>query len=144
MTTNEDLQPEPRYFPSGSALLTGGVDADNADAAGGGSGGLARGSALSFAGVWAGVSELPGGHSSTPHHHGDQATVVYVVHGHMTFHVHTEDGEDEVFTAGPGDFAAIPAGAVHAESNPSPDEPCLTVVVRTGEQPIVVNLDADT
>jgi uncharacterized RmlC-like cupin family protein len=51
--------------------------------------------------------------------------------------------EGHAFTAHAGDFAVVPAGLTHAERNPSPDQPCLSVVVRTnGEMPTVVNLPA--
>ena len=126
-------------YPSGSLLVRGGVEADNSAAAGGGSGGLARGSAVSAAGIWSGVSELPGGHRSVRHHHGDQTTIVFIVNGAMTFAVEGPDGIDE-FTARSGDFAVVPAGLIHAETNPSDTETCLCVVVRTGEIPIVVNV----
>ncbi|MCU1455675.1 MAG: hypothetical protein JWN46_3821 [Acidimicrobiales bacterium] len=125
-------------FPSGAILVSGGVEADDADAAGGSSGGLHRGSAIGAAGVWAGVSELPSGHQSLRHHHGDQATIIYVISGAMEFTLHGEQGH--TFTAHPGDFAVIPAGITHSERNPS-DEGCLCVVVRTnGEEPTVENL----
>ena len=115
-----------------------GVEADDHTDAGGASGGLHRGAAIGAAGVWAGLSELPAGHQSTPHHHGEQATIVYLISGAMEFTLYGDDGH--VFTAHQGDFAVIPAGAVHSERNPSPDS-CLCVVVRTeGEVPTVTNL----
>jgi uncharacterized RmlC-like cupin family protein len=129
-----------KQFPSGAMLVTSGVEADDARDAGGASGGLHRGAAFSTSGLWAGVSELAPGHTSVPHHHGDQATIVYIVRGSMTFVVHGEDGHE--FTAGPGSFAVIPAGVTHSERNPG-DRGCLTVVVRTGETPIVVNVDEE-
>jgi uncharacterized RmlC-like cupin family protein len=124
-------------FPSGSFLLTSPVRADNSESAGGGSGGLSRGSAVAAGGMWMGISDLPPGHSSTPHHHDDQTTIVHVLSGAMTFTVGA-DG-DEVFTAGPGDFAVIPGGVVHREGNPS-SELCRTIVVRNAEIPVVRNL----
>jgi uncharacterized RmlC-like cupin family protein len=125
--------------PSGCRIVAGGITADNSSAAAGGSGGLSRGSALSESGVWLGISELPGGHHSAPHHHEGQATIVYVIRGQMTFSVRLPDGSEDVFTAGPGDIAAIPGGLVHRETNPGGD-PCLCVVVRNSETPKVVNL----
>jgi uncharacterized RmlC-like cupin family protein len=133
--------PDVTRFDSGAILVTGGVEADDASDAGGGSGGLHRGSAIGAAGVWAGVSELPGGPQSTPHHHGDQTTIVYLITGAMEFTIMGDEGH--AFTAHAGDFAVVPAGLTHAERNPSPDQPCLSVVVRTnGEMPTVVNLPA--
>jgi uncharacterized RmlC-like cupin family protein len=124
-------------FPSGSFLLTTPVVADNAAAAGGGSGGLSRGSAVSAGGMWMGISDLPPGHSSVVHHHEDQTTIVHVLSGEMTFIVGADGGE--VFTAGPGDFAVIPGGVVHRETNPS-SHLCHCIVVRNAEEPVVRNL----
>jgi uncharacterized RmlC-like cupin family protein len=125
-------------FPSGSFLLTTTVLANNAESAGGGSGGLSRGSAVSGGGMWMGISDLPAGHDSVPHHHDDQTTIVHVLSGEMTFTVGMDGAE--VFTAGPGDFAVIPGGVVHRESNPS-SELCRCIVVRNAEAPVVRNLE---
>ena len=46
-------------YPSGCAVVTGGLLADNDAPSGGASGGLSRGSAIASAGMWMGVSELP-------------------------------------------------------------------------------------
>jgi uncharacterized RmlC-like cupin family protein len=43
--------------------------------------------------------------------------------------------------AGPGDFIYVPPYVPHQEINASPDEPLSCVVVRSGQEPIVVNLD---
>ena len=127
--------------PAGAMVVAGGVVADDAVEAGGASGGLHRGAAFGAAGVWCGVSELAAGHVSTPHHHGPQATIVYLMTGMMEFAVWDENGDQHTFSAKAGEFAVIPAGVVHAENNPS-DEGCLSMVVRTeGEVPTVVNVE---
>lgn len=126
-------------FPSGCAVVTGGLLADNDAPSGGASGGLSRGSAIAGAGMWMGVSELPAGHVSLPHHHEDQTTMVCVVRGSMEFFVRRPDGGEDHFTAGPGQIAMIPGGLVHREEN-NGDVGCLCVVVRNAEQPVVVNL----
>ncbi len=133
-----DESQEKIEFASGAFLLTTAVEADNDQSAGGGSGGLSRGSAVSGGGMWMGVSELAAGHDSVPHHHEDQTTIVHVLSGRMTFTVGADGAE--VFTAGPGDFAVIPGGVVHRESNPS-SELCKCIVVRNAESPVVRNLD---
>lgn len=126
-------------FPSGAILVTGGVEPDDHTDAGGASGGLHRGAAIGAAGVWAGVSDLPAGHQSTPHHHGDQATIVYLISGAMEFTLYGDTAH--TFIARRGDFAVIPAGVIHSERNPSP-ETCLSVVVRThGEVPTVTSVE---
>jgi uncharacterized RmlC-like cupin family protein len=43
--------------------------------------------------------------------------------------------------AGPGDFIYVPPFVPHQEINARPDEPCEAVVVRSGQDPVVVNLD---
>jgi uncharacterized RmlC-like cupin family protein len=46
--------------------------------------------------------------------------------------------------AGPGDFIYVPPYVPHQEINALPDEPCEAVVVRSGQDPVVVNLDIDS
>ena len=43
--------------------------------------------------------------------------------------------------AGPGDFIYVPPYVPHQEINASPHEPLECVVVRSGQEPIVVNLE---
>jgi uncharacterized RmlC-like cupin family protein len=38
----------------------------------------------------------------------------------------------------------VPPYVPHQEINARPDEPCEAVVVRSGQEPVVVNLDIDT
>ena len=45
-----------------------------------------------------------------------------------------------VAEAGPGDFIYVPPFVPHQEINARPDEPVEAVVVRSGQEPIVVNL----
>jgi uncharacterized RmlC-like cupin family protein len=45
---------------------------------------------------------------------------------------------------GAGDFIYVPRYVPHQEINASPDEICEAVVVKDGEDPIVVNLDVHT
>jgi uncharacterized RmlC-like cupin family protein len=87
--------------------------------------------------MWVGISDLPPGHASLPHHHDMQTTIVHVVSGVMVFKVGADGSE--VFQAGPGEFAVIPGGLVHSEENPS-DEVCRCFVVRNDEHPVVHNL----
>ncbi|MDY6999667.1 MAG: cupin domain-containing protein [Actinomycetota bacterium] len=125
-------------YPSGSSIVDSGLVADNSAAAGGGSGALSRGSAASAGGMWMGVSTLPPGHSSVPHHHADQTSIVCIVSGAMRFRVHGPDGAEE-FTASAGQIAVIPGGLVHEEFNDL-DVGCLCVVTRNSETPVVRNV----
>ena len=46
--------------------------------------------------------------------------------------------------AGPGDFIYVPPFVPHQEINALPNEQCEAVVVRSGQEPIVVNLDIES
>jgi uncharacterized RmlC-like cupin family protein len=46
--------------------------------------------------------------------------------------------------AGPGDFIYVPPYVPHQEINAGAHEPCEAVVVRSGQDPVVVNLDLQT
>jgi uncharacterized RmlC-like cupin family protein len=46
--------------------------------------------------------------------------------------------------AGAGDFIYVPPYVPHQEINALADEPCEAVVVRSGQDPIVVNLDIES
>ena len=74
-----------------------------------------------------------------PHHHGHLESVIYVVAGRARMRW----GERLEFTAeaGPGDFIYVPPYVPHQEINASPDEPLSCVVVRSDQEPVVVNLD---
>jgi uncharacterized RmlC-like cupin family protein len=54
-------------------------------------------------------------------------------------------GSNLEFTAeaGPGGFIFVPPFVPHQEINALDDEPLECVVTRSGQQPIVVNLDID-
>src|SRR6201986_2157991 len=77
-----------------------------------------------------------------PHHHGELETVIYVVSGRARFRW----GNDLEFVdeAGPGDFIYVPPYVPHQELNAKRDEPVEAVVVRSGQEPIVVNLDIES
>jgi len=46
-----------------------------------------------------------------------------------------------VAEAGPGDFIYVPPFVPHQEINASDDTPLSCVLVRSGQEPVVVNLD---
>jgi uncharacterized RmlC-like cupin family protein len=75
--------------------------------------------------------------SSSVHHHGDQETVIYVLGGGGQVRWGRRGEFSEMLR--PGDFVFIPAGVPHQELNPSA-ETVIWVVVRSGAQPVVVNL----
>jgi uncharacterized RmlC-like cupin family protein len=92
--------------------------------------------------LWAGTVVVQPGAKTGPHHHGELETVLYVVRGSARMRW----GEQLEFSAeaAAGDFIYVPPYVPHQEINARPDEPCEAVVVRSGQDPIVVNLDLDT
>jgi uncharacterized RmlC-like cupin family protein len=74
-----------------------------------------------------------------PRHHGELETFLYIVKGRvrMRWGDHLELSEEALA----GDFIYVPPYVPHQEINASPNESCEAVVVRNGQEPIVVNLD---
>lgn len=89
--------------------------------------------------LWAGTVVVEPAARTAAHHHGEVETVLYIVKGHALFRWgdHLEFAEE----AGPGDFIYVPPYVPHQELNARTDEPVEAVVVRSGQQPVVVNLD---
>jgi uncharacterized RmlC-like cupin family protein len=106
--------------------------------------GMTRAEAISYARVgaqklWAGTVVVHPNAKTGPHHHGELETVIYIVRGRARFRW----GEHLEFVdeAGPGDFVYVPPFAPHQELNARKDQPVEAVIVRSGQEPVVVNLD---
>lgn len=84
------------------------------------------------------LSTVDPGAATGAHHHGEQETVLYVLNGRARFRYGPQ--LEHVTEAGEGAFVFIPAHIIHQEINASADEPTAWVVVRSGVDPIVVNL----
>jgi uncharacterized RmlC-like cupin family protein len=89
--------------------------------------------------LWAGSVVVEPNAKTGAHHHGELETVLYIVKGRARFRWGNE--LEFVDEAGPGDFIFVPPYVPHQEINARPDEPVEAVVVRSGQDPIVVNLD---
>jgi uncharacterized RmlC-like cupin family protein len=89
--------------------------------------------------LWAGTVNIHPNAKTGAHHHGELESVIYVVKGRARMRW----GEQLEYTAsaGPGDFIYVPPYVPHQEMNASTDEPLECVLVRSGQEPIVVNLD---
>jgi uncharacterized RmlC-like cupin family protein len=89
--------------------------------------------------LWAGTVNIDPAAKTGAHHHGELESVIYVLRGHARMRW----GEQLEFDAeaGPGDFIYVPPYVPHQEMNASSDEPLECVVVRSGQDAIVVNLD---
>ena len=92
--------------------------------------------------LWAGTVVVQPSAKTGPHHHGELETVLYVVRGRarMRWGDRLEFSDE----AGPGDFIYVPPYVPHQEINALADEVCEAVVVRSGQEPIVVNLDLES
>jgi uncharacterized RmlC-like cupin family protein len=89
--------------------------------------------------LWAGTVLIHPDAKTGPHHHVSLESVIYVVSGKARMRW----GERLEFLAeaGPGDFIYVPPYVPHQEINASPDDALSCVVVRSGQEPVVVNLD---
>ena len=106
--------------------------------------GMTRAEAISYARVgaqklWAGTVKVDADAKTGPHHHGELETVLYIIRGRARFR--WGDRLEFVDEAGPGDFIYVPPYVPHQELNARRDQPVEAVVVRSGQEPIVVNLD---
>jgi len=106
--------------------------------------GMRRAEAISRARVgaqklWAGTVVVQPNAKIGPHHHGELETVIYVVRGRARFR--WGDHLEFVDEAGPGDFVYVPPYVPHQELNARRDEPVEAVIVRNGQEPVVINLD---
>jgi uncharacterized RmlC-like cupin family protein len=92
--------------------------------------------------LWAGTVIVQPAARTGAHHHGELETVLYIVRGRARFR--WGNHLEFVAEAGPGDFIYVPPFVPHQEMNARPDEPVEAVVVRSGQEPIVVNLDIES
>ena len=89
--------------------------------------------------IWAGTVTIQPGAQTGPHHHGHLESVIYVLRGRAR--MRWGDRLEFAAEAGPGDFIYVPPHVPHQEINASDDEPLSCVVVRSDQEPVVVNLD---
>lgn len=89
--------------------------------------------------LWAGTVSIEPRAKTGAHHHGALESVIYVVRGRARMRW----GERLEFTAeaGPGDFIYVPPYVPHQEINAGGDAPLECVLVRSDQDPVVVNLD---
>jgi uncharacterized RmlC-like cupin family protein len=106
--------------------------------------GMSRAAAINFARVgaekiWAGTVHIHPNAKTGAHHHGPVESVIFVVKGRARMRW----GEHLEFTAeaGPGDFIWVPPFVPHQEINASREEVLECVLLRSGQDPVVVNLD---
>lgn len=108
--------------------------------------GMSRAAAITFARVgaekiWAGTVTIQPNAKTGAHHHGPVESVIYVVRGQARMRW----GDRLEFTAeaGPGDFIYVPPYVPHQEINARKTDPLECVIIRSGQEPVVVNLDLE-
>ena len=89
--------------------------------------------------LWAGTVTIHPNARTGAHHHGDLESVIYVVRGQAR--MRWGEKLEYLAEAGPGDFIYVPPFVPHQEINASRDQPLECVLVRSGQEPVVVNLD---
>jgi uncharacterized RmlC-like cupin family protein len=108
--------------------------------------GMNRAAAITHARVgaeklWAGIVVIHPNAKTGAHHHGPVESVIYVVRGRAR--MRWGDRLEYVAEAGPGDFIYVPPFVPHQEINADPGQPLECVLVRSGQDPVVVNLDIE-
>lgn len=106
--------------------------------------GMNRAAAITYARtgaekLWAGTVVIHPMAKTGAHHHGPVESVIYVVSGKAR--MRWGERLEFVAEAGPGDFIYVPPFVPHQEINASDDKPLSCVLVRSGQEPVVVNLD---
>ncbi|HXV00450.1 MAG TPA: cupin domain-containing protein [Caulobacteraceae bacterium] len=106
--------------------------------------GMSRAAAITFARngaqkLWAGTVVIDAGAKTGAHHHGELESVIYVVKGRAR--MRWGEALEFVAEAGPGDFIYVPPFVPHQEINALADESLECVLVRSGGEAVVVNLD---
>jgi uncharacterized RmlC-like cupin family protein len=89
--------------------------------------------------LWAGSVVIHPDARTGAHHHGEVESVIYVVRGQAR--MRWGERLEFVADAGPGDFIFVPPYVPHQEINAAADQPLECVLVRSGQIPVVVNLD---
>jgi uncharacterized RmlC-like cupin family protein len=91
--------------------------------------------------IWAGTVNIHANAKTGAHHHGALESVIYVVKGKAR--MRWGDKLEFVAEAEAGDFIFVPPYVPHQEINASTDETLECVLVRSGNEAVVVNLDIE-
>jgi len=89
--------------------------------------------------LWAGTVTIHPNARTGAHHHGAVESVIYVVRG--VARMRWGNRLEYLAEAGAGDFIHVPPFVPHQEINASVDAELSCVLVRSGQDNVVVNLD---
>jgi uncharacterized RmlC-like cupin family protein len=91
--------------------------------------------------LWAGTVTIEANAKTGAHHHGELESVIYVVSGWAR--MRWGERLEFVTEAGAGDFIYVPPFVPHQEINASKTEFLSCILVRSGQEPIIINLDIE-
>ena len=91
--------------------------------------------------LWAGTVNVQPNAKTGAHHHGHLESIIYVVRGRAR--MRWGERLEYMAEADPGDFIYVPPYVPHQEINARTDEPLECVLVRSDQEPVVVNLDIE-
>jgi uncharacterized RmlC-like cupin family protein len=108
--------------------------------------GMDRAAAITYARtgakkLWVGTVSIQPNAKTGAHHHGDLESIIFVVSGRAR--MRWGDNLEFLAEAGPGDFIYVPPFVPHQEINGNRDEALTCVLVRSGQEPMVVNLEIE-
>lgn len=108
--------------------------------------GMSRAAAITAAAagaekIWAGTVTIEPNARTGAHHHGELESVIYVLKGKAR--MRWGEQLEYVAEAGPGDFIFVPPYVPHQEINAGDNDALECVLFRSGQEPVVVNLDID-
>lgn len=89
--------------------------------------------------LWAGTVTIHPNAQTGAHHHGPLESVIYVISGRAR--MRWGDRLEFMAEAGPGDFIFVPPFVPHQEINARENEPLVCVLVRSDQEPVVINLE---
>jgi uncharacterized RmlC-like cupin family protein len=87
--------------------------------------------------LWMGQFVAPAGQLSAVHHHGPGESGIFVLRGSITLFF--GEGLDQRLELQAGDFAFVPAWAIHAEGNLGTED-AAAIIVRSTPEAIAVDL----
>jgi uncharacterized RmlC-like cupin family protein len=91
--------------------------------------------------LWAGTVAVQPNAKTGAHHHGHLESIIYVVKGRAR--MRWGEKLEYVAEADAGDFIFVPPWVPHQEINARTDEPLECVLVRSDQEPVVVNLEIE-
>lgn len=139
--THELPQPNPKTMPPQNPILVTPSSTLGSNSSGAQTQGMTRQNALvNVSSNICATRMIAAPHTASAiHHHGEENTIVFAFSGQGTI---VSEGGKKKQVLMPGDFALIPAWAEHQEVNET-DEEVVWAIVRSGREPVVVNLDEE-